>query len=202
VAQRIAESLPNIKLIYMVRHPLRQIESMWIQERANGSAYVPSDFNRAIRERFDWLVQPAHYSYQLEPYAARFAENQLLIQFYEEFCKDPAGVVRRCLEFIGADVALAPENATIRVNVSDGKKVLNPWFDSFREKPAVRALKWILPTKLKYALTRKLFVNVPWQGRPTWDESTRAMVVDAIGESTRKFLLQHDKPADFWDLSQ
>src|SRR4029077_6917057 len=39
VADRIAESLPNVKLIYMVRHPLRQIESWWIQARANGNTY-------------------------------------------------------------------------------------------------------------------------------------------------------------------
>jgi hypothetical protein len=202
VANRIADALPDAKLIYMVRHPLRQIESWWIQARANGTAYAPPDFNRAIRERFDWAVGPANYLYQLEAYQSRFDRNQILVQFYEDFCDDPSAVVRRCLDFIGGDVALAPDNTSMRVNVSDGKKVLDPRFDSFREKPVVRALKRLLPTKLKYYLIRKLFVRVSWQGRPQWDDSSRAMVIDAIGESTSKFLSEHDRPKDFWNLGQ
>jgi hypothetical protein len=202
VAFRIAEALPDVKLIYMVRHPLRQIESWWIQERANGNAHIPPDFNQAIRERFDWMVRPANYFHQLEAYQSRFDRDQILVQFYEDFCADPSGVVHRCLEFIGADVRLAPDNSTMHVNSSEGKRVLDPRFDTFRVNRIVRLLKWLVPAKVKFHMIRHLFMRVSWQGRPHWEDSTRAMVVAAIGESTRRFLSEHDRPDHFWDLNR
>jgi len=202
VAERIANALPHVKLIYIVRHPLRQIESWWIQERANGNTNISPDFNQAIRERFDWMVRPADYLHQLEAYRSRFDRDQILVQFYEDYCDRPKTVVDRCLEFIGADIQLAPDNSSMHVNNSEGKRVLDPRFDAFRVKPMVRALKWLLPAKMKFHMIRHLFMRVNWKGRPQWQEATRAMVIDAIGDSTKRFLSEHDRPDDFWDISR
>lgn len=200
VADRIAASLPDVKLIYMVRHPLRQIESWWMQARANGNTFAPPDFNRAIRDRFTWMVQPANYRRQLEPYLERFDQRQILVQFYEDFCSDPAAVLRRVLLFIGADGSRASEYAHLRTNISEGKRMLDPRFDELRQQPFVRTMKKLLPAGLKYYLIRKLFVRIPNTGRPNWDQETKAMVLDAIGESTRQFLSEQGRPQDYWEL--
>ena len=198
--ERIANALPDVKLIYMVRHPLRQIESYWIQERANGCAFALPDFNQAIRERFDWITPPANYMYQLEPYLSRFSRDQILVQFFEDFCQDPVKVVGNCLAFIGAEADLAPQTLTPKENISDGKLLLDPRFDYLRDTSVVRALKWMLPAQLKRSLTRKLFVRVPWSGRPAWNESTRAMVIDKLAAPTREFLLEQGRTPDYWDF--
>jgi hypothetical protein len=123
------------------------------------------------------------------------------VEFFEDFCADPFAVMRRCLNFLGANVAAAPTNICSHTNVSEGKRLLDPRFDLFREYPAVRVLKRLLPARLKYEVTRRLFVRTHWSGRPAWDPACKEAVIASLAEPTRKFLADQGRNPAMWNLA-
>ncbi|MEM8504597.1 MAG: sulfotransferase domain-containing protein [Cyanobacteria bacterium P01_D01_bin.1] len=72
----IAQHLPHIRLIYIVRHPLQRIESAWLHHICMRNS-IPSDFSQAVRE-FRPLIEGTLYSRNLGEYRRYFADEQIL----------------------------------------------------------------------------------------------------------------------------
>ena len=90
VPGRIYEMLPQTKFIYMTRHPIDRIESMWFQHVSNGD-HVP-EFNQAVRE---WLplIDGSLYWKQLNSYRRYFEDERFLLLFLDDYKADTLGVL-------------------------------------------------------------------------------------------------------------
>jgi hypothetical protein len=121
VPQRVAEHLPRVKLIALLRDPVGRAYSHYQHELARG--FETLSFEEAIEaeparlagETERMLAEPLynsfahqHHSYlargryaeQLERWRARFDDRQLLVLSSERFLAEPERIFRRVLDFL------------------------------------------------------------------------------------------------------
>ncbi|MEH0938286.1 sulfotransferase domain-containing protein [Micromonospora psammae] len=122
VPQRVADLLPDVRLIFLLRDPVERAYSHWKERRTEGRE--PLDFAEALAreeertagerekliadptyfsEAYDWYTYRARGRYleHLEPWLARFDAGQLLILPSETLYAEPAATHARVLDFLG-----------------------------------------------------------------------------------------------------
>jgi Sulfotransferase domain len=121
--ERVARTLPDVKLIAMLRNPVERAYSQYHSEVRKGFEDLPT-FEEAIAaeaerlsgEREKVTEDPTydshslrHHSYlargiyadQLEGWFEHFSREQFLILKFEDFASRPRRTLRRCEEFLG-----------------------------------------------------------------------------------------------------
>ncbi|MFG0316612.1 MAG: sulfotransferase family protein [Planctomycetota bacterium JB042] len=195
-AERIARHLPDARLLYIVRHPLRRMESAWLHARRAGHRSAGS-FGETVRT-FPEYVDTSDYEAQLEAFAAYRDRGRLRVLFFEEFRSAPGDVLREAFRFLGVDDSVEVPADDSPTNPSLGRRVDAPFLKRLRKTRAFRSVERVAPA-LTAALVRPLQRELT--ERPTWDEETLRFVRDALETPTRRFLEAHGRPADLWDLS-
>lgn len=196
---RIVRHLPDAKLIYITRHPLHRLESMWLQKRSQGDP-VPTTLGRWLMQTPD-AIRASNYLSQIDAYREHFDDTRILVLFFEDFKTDPNAVLRRCFEFLDVDPAPLNADAMRPRNVSEGKKVDTPTLSLIRRLPLYETLRRLAPQDGRRWFKER-FLRRPTHGRPQWDPQVRRMAIDMLAEDTERFLERYGKPADFWNISE
>lgn len=104
---RIAEHLPNVRLIYILRHPVERTYSQYLQQiRTRDTIGIDQpalESFQAFVDHYDWWVQAGEYMRFINEYLRYFRREQLLILFIEDLKRDPATLIRKVLRFIGVN---------------------------------------------------------------------------------------------------
>jgi len=121
-AGRVAELMPQARMIVLLRDPVQRAYSHWKERRTEGkeplefAAALAAEDSRTAGERARLIADPAYvseafdwYSYRargrylehLEPWLERFDASQLLFVASETLYREPATTYARILEFIG-----------------------------------------------------------------------------------------------------
>lgn len=98
VVERMHAMLPDARLVYLVRHPVERIGSMYRHLVADGHERRPI---AALLDDPDYVLTSS-YAYQLDPYLDRFGGDHLMVLDSARLRHDRAGVMTEILEFIGA----------------------------------------------------------------------------------------------------
>lgn len=198
-AARIYEHNPKAKIIYIVRHPLRRIESGWAQLLSVGHANSVKGFDFTLR-RTDLLLDPSLYWRQLSEYRRYFPDEQIATYFFEDFVGDEQAVVGSCFEFLGVAPSAGPrpDEAALPQNASEGKTQNAAVVDLVRALPGYRSFKRMVPKSLK-ALGTEHFRR-PVSTKVHWRDDTLAWVVGELKADTTAFLSHAGRGADFWPL--
>jgi hypothetical protein len=122
VPRRVAEHLPRVKLIALLRDPVQRAYSHHQHEVARGfetlpfEAAIEAEADRLAGETERMLAEPLYnsFSHQHHSYLARgryaeqlarwrslFPDEQLLVLSSERFFREPAPTFRRVLDFLG-----------------------------------------------------------------------------------------------------
>ena len=96
--ERIYQQFPNLKLIYVMRHPIDRLVSQYIHEWSQKTISV--DINQAISQHPE-LIEYSRYSMQLEPYLEMFGREQILPVFFERLLDRKQEELQRICRFIG-----------------------------------------------------------------------------------------------------
>lgn len=96
--------LPELKIVYIVRHPLDRIISQWRHIRGRRENFV--DFNRFMSKRHaaKLLIGCSSYYARINAYRNYFSDDQILCLTFEDLISEPAGELSRLLRFLGASV--------------------------------------------------------------------------------------------------
>ncbi|RYX81617.1 sulfotransferase, partial [bacterium] len=195
-AQRIFNYNPQAKLIYMVRHPLRRLESCWVESRARYNP-TPANFCEAIRSNIIDSMDATLYWKQLSQYRPYFPDSQILLLFFEDFIRDEPATLKRCFEFLGVNSNASIDCSTQeRQNASIGKQEAKPFLDIMRRVPNYSRLRLLIPRSLKAKLRPNLLR--PIQTKPTWDEETLHWAIEQLQDDTHQFLSHAEKLTTFW----
>jgi hypothetical protein len=98
--ERIAAVVPDVRLVYLVRHPIKRITSQYLHGVVGGRER--RSLTRAVLETPEY-IDASRYGVQLDRYLRHFDPAQLLVVRSESLRDDRAATVRRVLEFIGVD---------------------------------------------------------------------------------------------------
>ena len=126
VPARIRHYLPAAKLIAVLRNPIERAYSHFLQRIRDGQEPL-HDFEEALQaEPVDvedawWgqrhYIREGFYSRQLRRYFECFPRQQIRIYLYEDFQRDPAGLLRDLMHFLEVDEHFGFDMAQ-RYNVS------------------------------------------------------------------------------------
>lgn len=127
-APRIAARLPGVKLIALLRHPVDRAFARFVGRCRDGLESRTSFADVVRDERRAALVQEdaagtylaaSCISHFLASYLERFPRERVRVHLFEDFQRDPAGVMRDLFEFLNVDSAFVPDMSR-RHNQSGG----------------------------------------------------------------------------------
>lgn len=107
---------PEIKLILMLRHPVKRLYSHYWQEHKLGFNFPA--FNVMVQEnnpRFRYYKKTSHYRQNLERYFQYFKREQVLILVQEEFNVEPGQHLEKVYQFL----QLPPHEVNVNDRVND-----------------------------------------------------------------------------------
>ncbi len=119
VAGRIAEALPDVKLIYLLRHPVDRAYSHYghlMEERAVQAGGPIASFEEAI-ETLPEIIDSSLYMSQIEQFLARFPRNAIHVTLLDDLLAHPEATWNGIQDFL--EIPRAPLGAK-------GLEVANP----------------------------------------------------------------------------
>jgi hypothetical protein len=150
VAKHVAQHLPHVRLIAVLRHPVDRAYSSYLMHCRDGREN--RTFEGAVREELDRTIDPkltygqqhylsiGYYFRHLSRYWEHFDATQLHIELYDDLLSSPAEFVRRVYKFLGVDQDFQADLST-RLNPSGvpRNRLLTPILQKSRVSRAVRA---------------------------------------------------------------
>jgi hypothetical protein len=121
VAQRIHQSLPDVRLVYLVRHPIDRMVSdykMFVQHGWERQPIETALFSNAM------YLDCSLYAMQIEQYLDTFPRERLLIIKSEGLKEARPATLRRVCEFLGVERNWVPTSMDGELNV--GRQVRTP----------------------------------------------------------------------------
>jgi hypothetical protein len=181
VADRMAELVPDARIIYLVRDPIDRITAEYVEQVQWSAISRPLDVELADPdEPTNSLVAGSRYATQLALYRARFGRDRVLVIDLADLSADPATVMGNVFEFVGVD-RLDLDAAAFRTFNARGDKGSYPnWALRLRRAGLARGLN-VLPKRLRQRLTGAAWraVQKPVEA-PEMSAETRARLQQAL----------------------
>ncbi len=139
--QRIHEALPQVRMVAVLRDPVKRAYSAWNmfrdfkRNRTYGHLHDTRSFEQAVEEEMRgaemrWehrYLARGHYAEQLTRYFDVFGREPLLVLRYAELKKDPAGTLERVCAHVGLEPhTFDPSILKVRDNVRAYPEPLDP----------------------------------------------------------------------------
>jgi hypothetical protein len=174
VPERVARHLPDVRLIYLLRHP---IERMLSNYRHSVMHHLET---RPVEEALltdDWMyLHRSSYSMQTEHWLEHLPRERLLMLVAEDLRRDRAAVLRRVHEFIGVTPDQMPEQLETDLNRREDLRSERLVIDRLRQS---RTMRRLAPTAV-----RRRLVQHPLWGRlsstPMNEELRRLEISDDV----------------------
>jgi hypothetical protein len=194
-SRRLFETVPESRLIYMVRHPVRRIESDWKMRSHYARKNVP--IARAVAEDPHYISYGLYWQ-NLAYYRRLFADEQILVVFLEDFRAYPERELARVFRHIGVDPDYAPGDAHQPRMAAKDFRTYGRVASALRKAPGFELARKTLPRGLVTAI-KKMTTRVR-RFEVAWDPEARSSVADAFRDDAAALLEHCGKPAGFWDL--
>jgi len=165
VPARIQETVPDAKLIYLMRHPVDRAYSHYVHAYAK-EEYPRDRFELSFEEfaaAYPRVLDSSDYALQLKQYFERFPREQMLLLFMEDLERDPLAVCREVFGFLGVDPEfdpfgeVGPQRENVGATFREGR-VRGDMMAPLKEIAALRALgEWVGPKgrETVYSLLRQ-----------------------------------------------
>ncbi len=145
-ASRMHHLLPHVKLIYIMRDPMKRVYSDYLYQLYRQKIPPSLSLNsildqgfvndsKPVSKYFKWMVQSSLYSEQLTSFVKRFGIENIYLMTFESLIADTKGSVKKLFSFLGVDDNFAPPNIEQVYNATDSMK--------FQRKSPISYLKQI-----------------------------------------------------------
>jgi len=176
VAARMHAHIPDAKLIYVLRDPMKRIESHWVH--SVGAGKWRGDFDGAVRElETSTMVQTSRYWTQLSEFLTHYDPSQIKVMSYEAVGREPQAAVEEVLEFVGLDPSgFKSELIGKRIHASEKKRRPNRlgllfWEDQARRRRVRKYLGRLVASPIE---------------KPVWDPETRRRAEEYLRPEVEK----------------
>ena len=196
VPERMAECIPDARLVYLVRDPIERAVSHYVHARDRRRER--RSLSEALRPAATNIyLDPSRYAMQLDRYRAWFPPDRILVVESEELRDEPRATLAAICTFLA--VPPFDFDTSARANVSDQRGVANPVIglvESYRLKRLARKLprSWTRPAK---ALNARLSAAAE---RPRLDEATRRLLVESFTDDVARLRRLTGHPFSRWSL--
>ncbi|WP_431133933.1 sulfotransferase family protein [Psychroserpens mesophilus] len=178
---------PNMKIIYMMRHPLERIVSHYVHSYNRGHESI-DDINTALISKSHY-TDTALYAMQIEPYINLFGIHNILMLFFEDFISNPQHVIDTTFNFLGVD-SITVNKKVLNSNKSFNRSVIHHKYDhptTVFEK--IRKIVFIIKNYFNSD-----FIN----RRPNISSETKAYIMNTIKEDIHKIEKLTNRDLSYW----
>jgi hypothetical protein len=204
VAARIAETLPSAKLIAILRHPVDRAYARFVGrlrdglERRRSFAQVVADEQREglVRDvSFGTYIASGFYSDVLLSYFDKFPRDRIRIHLFEDFVRDPSGILRDLFEFLGVDRDVTIQTGT--AHNRSGGVIRNPVlrFVWTRSSPVRLRLRSRIPAAARDAVFRAFTKRL---ATPALDPRLRADLIGLFRSDIERTARLLDRDLSHW----
>lgn len=124
--QRIAGDLPEVKLIYLLRNPIRRAYSHYWMAYRKGD--IDKSFEEIVAEKDPRFIERGRYTRQLKNFYRLFPKENLKGYVFESFFQNPEEGLKDIFKFLGVELRNFPfKNNSQKVHASPKprSKILN-----------------------------------------------------------------------------
>ncbi len=121
VAERMAQTIPKAKLIYVVRDPIDRLLSHYVHEVAAGSESRSFQAAMADWDRNPYLLV-SRYSFQLEPFIERYPLEQIKVLCMEDLKTKRAETLKTVFGYLGVDRTFGSSRFRLRFHQTRFKR--------------------------------------------------------------------------------
>ncbi len=145
----IAELLPDIKFIYIMRHPIDRAYSHYGHHMRKG---VTMTFEEAL-EKDDIYLDCSRYMFQIERYLRFFDREQFLFLFFDDLKQNADNLLTAILNFLDLKAADLTEKDIPKSNQGGADHYIrHQTTKKLRQVPGIGPLAGLLPQRLKDAI--------------------------------------------------
>lgn len=197
VAQRIADHLPDARLIFIARDPVSRALSQYRHAQLAGAPVPPPDGLRGSHV-LQHLIDTSSYARQLQPYLDRFPRDRFLFLEFEPFIADPRPGLTRLAEFLG--VADDWPDASISANSTESLGSLPPWMFRLRRNKMVQRLNSALSPEMRSRLKSVVSRGRPARNALPPDAALVAEMADLLRPEADSFRRISGLPCANWSV--
>ncbi|TXE18893.1 sulfotransferase [Psychroserpens burtonensis] len=170
----IFEYNPEMKLIYIMRHPIDRIVSHYTHTYNRGYEQL-QDINEAISQN-EHYINTSQYATQITPYIEQFGRDRVLLLFFEDFITKPQEVLNTVYRFLDID-QLDIDISSINSNKSFNRRVLHYTYDN---------PKTIWEKFKKVGLIIKNYFNRDFiDSKPQLTQATKKHIINSVADDIR-----------------
>jgi hypothetical protein len=152
VPARIASILPDVRLLYVLRHPIERMQSHYLYALSRGKERRPIE--RAFAEDPSYL-DISRYGLQLEQYASYFSPQQFLFIDSRDLAAKRVETLRTVFGFLGVDDGWIPPIVDREFFRSSERRMKPAMPQRLRRIPGLAAITQHAPRSVK-TLARRL----------------------------------------------
>jgi hypothetical protein len=162
---RMKALLPDVRLIYVMRHPVDRLVSHYIHQWTQN--VIRCDINDAL-DRYPELINYGRYGYQLKPYFEAYGKASILPVFFASIKQQPQRELERIARFIDYRGPVAWKDELGAQNVSTERLRRFPGYQLIVDSPPMAFLRRALvPQSVRDTVKARLTMNQ----RPALSES-------------------------------
>jgi hypothetical protein len=118
-AERIAETVPDAKILFCLRNPVDRAYSHWWHSYSN--KYVTYEFEEIFEKYapYHHWVMPGFYDHHLSRFYEEFPEDQIEVFLFDDLVEDDEEFLREYFSAIGVDSDFRPSVLDTKENTAD-----------------------------------------------------------------------------------
>lgn len=195
--ERIANVLPDAKLVYIIRHPVDRLLSQYGHLVDFGLEHRPVD-EAVLDERV--YLGTSRYAAQIERYLELFDRNQLLVVTTDELRTSRRATMAKVCTFIGVEPDALDDAVDRQFNTSDQHRTEPQALARLRRSTMFRAARRAVPERVR-ALGWRVATRTPPPRPPVAiTPATRATVVERLRPDLERLPRHMGREFDCWGL--
>lgn len=204
VCDRVASSTSaKIKMIYIMRHPLRRIEShaKWVAK--TGREVWRNDSPR-LDHSLDAGISPvsiaiSRYAYQLEQYKSYYDRGDLLLLTLEELSLEPVNTLQRVFKYLDLDPSDKIADTGIMNKGSADKTSIHPlWSAAVKIPGLLPVVKTFIPNTVRDFLKEKTRVTKRVEGRYKLTGAEELTLLETLKDDLEKLQKTYNIDISRW----
>ena len=192
VPRRVHETIPDVRMIYVVRDPIDRIEAHYAQHLTNRKESRPIDEAvRTILREGDDPVNPyvcmSRYATQVEQYLPFFPLDRILVIDNAEMKSDRPAVLREAFGFLGVDETFDSPRFDEILNTKRDQVRFSAAGAKLRDSRVARFVHNRVPRKVRGPITKPLtrMLSEPVQ-RPKLSPEVRAELEEELAPEVER----------------
>lgn len=194
-AERMQRVLPEARLVYLVRDPIRRIVSHYYHECRCHRAKQP--LNEALQDpEHSPVVQVSRYALQLEQYLRYYSLDSIHVLSLEELQNEFESTMRSLFRFLGVDEEPARSIRDAALNQDEGirkKRIVR----QLERKLKIDRLRPLFPLAVRDLYGKLVMEPIPQE---ELSERTESLLRDYLREDVAEFRKMTGRPFSEWSL--